>query len=507
MIHLVPLVLLPFLVTHDGPTHVYNAYLVRSLLFDYQAPAAFFFDFNPQVIPNWISHFLLLVFSFFLSPALAEKLVIGIYLVSFPYAFRAFLLAINKKAVLASYLLFPFVFSFAILTGFYSFCLGMSLAFYVLYLFQVYPDRLKGRHLLWLSSLMVLLYFSHLFVFVLTFCTLIFQRSWNHIYFERGKKRTWSDLFSGLIRKSVPVLKVSILPLLLGLQFMFVHSEKTGTEIPEFATMFRLFVDVRPLIAIDYQMEKRFSHPLFYVYMLMLGSALFYRIRDAFNKRGSIVQNADVWLMLSIIMSVFYFILPDDIVSGGLVAIRFCLMAYLFLILWLAQFTPRKLMFAGSVLSVLSALILLLVRYEPLRALSDRAAELELCAGQIPEGKVLATIDYSGNWMMDNITAYIATSKNIILLDNYEANQVHFPLIWKTERNPREILYSTPHCIDTDKFARITGKKPDYILLIQRPETLTDSCGIILSSILESYYAELYHTPGNLGILYGPKPE
>lgn len=505
--HLLPLFLLTYLVTHDGPTHVYNANLIGSLLFDSHPPVSGFFEFNPQIIPNWISHILLMVFSFPGSPAFAEKLVIGVYLVSFPYSFRAFLLSISKKTAAASYLIFPFVFAFSILTGLYSFCLGLSLSFYVLFKFQNYPDSPGIRQVIWLSFCMLVIYFSHLFVFVLTFCTLICQRWWEHLVFERGKRRTVSLYFSGLWRKSFPVLMVSILPLLLSLQFMFAHSAKTGTEVAEFATMFQLFIDVRPVIAIDYTLESRYSQPLFYVYMLMLLSALLIRVFDVVKRKVSLVQREDVWLFLSVLMTVFYFILPDDIVSGGLVAIRFCLMAYLFLIIWLSVFTPRIVLYTGSGLSVLLALILLVVRYEPLKSLSDRAAELESCARHIPEGKILATIDYSGNWMMDNITAYIATRKNIILLDNYEANQVHFPLIWKKERNPREILYSSPHCIDIDKFTRITGKNPDYILLIQKPEELTDSCGMIVSSVLDVHYVKLYNTPGNLGILYELKSE
>jgi hypothetical protein len=505
--HLLPLFLLSYLVTHDGPTHVYNANLIRSLLFDSHPPASDFFDFNPQVIPNWISHILLMVFSISGSPAWAEKLVIGIYLVSFPYSFRAFLLSISKKTTLASYLIFPFVFAFSILTGLYSFCLGLSLSFYVLFKFQNYQDSPGIRRLLWLSFCMLVLYFSHLFVFVLTFCTLICQRLWDHLVFERGNRRSVSFYFSALWRKSFPVLKVSILPLLLSVQFMFAHSAKTGTEVAEFATMFQLFIDVRPVIAIDYSLESRYSQPLFYIYMLMLLSALLIRVLDVVKRKVSLVQREDVWLLLSVSMTMFYFILPDDIVSGGLVAIRFCLMAYLFLIIWLSVFTPRIVLYAGSGLSVLLTLILLIVRYEPLKSLSDRAAELELCATHIPEGKILATIDYSGNWMMDNITAYIAAKKNIILLDNYEANQVHFPLIWKTDRNPREILYSGTQCIDTDKFSSITGKNPDYILLIQKPEELTDSCGKIVSAVLDVHYVKLYNTPENLGILYKLKSE
>ncbi len=506
ILHLIPVIILPYFVTHDGPAHVYNANLIYHLLFESNSAVSDFFRFNPQILPNWISHLLLGVFALIMAPENAEKLVIILYTITFPLAFRSLVLQINPSSVAASYLVFPFLHAFCILTGLYSFCLGLCLMFYVLSEFRK-SDNLPGKEkIFWFSVCMLLIFFSHLFAFMLTMFCIGFMITWNLITKEESGKQSMDTGMSNWWKRVGYLLLVSAIPLILTGAFTFHQACKTDTVIPEFNTMLKMFLDIRPVIALNYMQEQVYSRPLLYIYIVLFFSAIYAKVQNHRKNKARILVPGDGWLLLSMMMTVFYFILPDDIFSGGIVAIRFSLMSFLFLILWFAALSPQRVVVAGAVVSVVSALLLLNVRYPALRMLSNEAKDFATCESHIEEGKTLLTLNYSDNWMMDNVASYIADRKCIILLDNYEANQVHFPLMWKPQRNPDEILgnagKSNRPCIDLNKFKRFTGKDVEYILVMKQPAGLTDSCTIIANEAILVGYKEIFRTPVQSGILY-----
>ncbi len=215
---------------------------------------------------------------------------------------------------------------------------------------------------------------------------------------------------------------------------------------------------------------------------------------------------ADSWFILFCLMTFFYFILPDDIFSGGIVAIRFSLMSYLFLIIWIVAFCPPRIVAVGSVLSVLASVLLLVQRYPALKSLSDDAADFSTCSEHIREGSNLLTLNYSDNWMLDNVSSYIAGERNIILLDNYEAKQSHFPIMWKENRSPESTgLISggkNRPCLDLQKYKAATGLNIDYLLVMKRPQELNDSCTVLVDQQLKAAYREVFVTPNQKGVLY-----
>ena len=122
LVHLLPAILLPYFVTHDGPAHVYNANLIHRMIFDQDPGGSVFFHFNPQILPNWISHILLGLFNLVMDAALSERLLVAIYFVTFPLAFLALVFAVKPVAFAGSCLVFQYLQSFSVLTSLYSFC-------------------------------------------------------------------------------------------------------------------------------------------------------------------------------------------------------------------------------------------------------------------------------------------------------------------------------------------------------------------------------------------------
>ncbi len=506
LVHLLPVILLPYFVTHDGPAHVYNANLIHRMIFDQDPGGSVFFHFNPQILPNWISHILLGLFNLVMDAALSERLLVAIYFVTFPLAFRALVLAVKPGAFAGSYLVFPYLQAFSILTGLYSFCLGLGLLFYVLYRWQQAETSGTKKKYFWFSVWMLLIYFSHLFVFILAILAIGIIASWNHILkYERSVRKSITEI-SSWWKEIRWLITVSAIPIILTLIFAFNQASKTDTEAPEFNTLMELFTDVRPIIALNYEMEKVYSKPLFFVYAILVLVALVWRLYRSRKDKKPFIAFEDSWFILFCIMTFFYFILPDDIFSGGIIAIRFCLMSYLFLIIWIVAFCPPRFVAMGSMLSVLASVLLLVQRYPALKSLSDDAADFSTCAEHIREGSNLLTLNYSDNWMLDNVSSYVAGERNIILLDNYEAKQAHFPIMWKENRSPESTgLISGARnrpCLDLAKYKASTGLSIDYILLMKRPQELNDSCALLVDLQLRTAYKEVFITPRQLGVLY-----
>jgi hypothetical protein len=111
--------------------------------------------------------------------------------------------------------------------------------------------------------------------------------------------------------------------------------------------------------------------------------------------------------------------------------------------------------------------------------------------------------------MLNNISSYLAVEKDIVLLDNYEASQVHFPVGWKKGVNPLNLIgdFGTNHkpCLSFSAFKTQTGKPIDYILTLEEPAQPTDSCTKNVISQLSKNYDLIYSTPMKNGKLYKVK--
>ena len=74
VLHLLPIWLLPYYPTQDGPSHIANAVIVKKYAQHdiYQE----YFQLNLKPVPNWFSHAAMALFMFFTPPLIAEKLLL-----------------------------------------------------------------------------------------------------------------------------------------------------------------------------------------------------------------------------------------------------------------------------------------------------------------------------------------------------------------------------------------------------------------------------------------------
>lgn len=298
----------------------------------------------------------------------------------------------------------------------------------------------------------------------------------------------------------------AMVPLLLTMFFLFQQSAPSHFTMPNRAYVAEWFSDVRPLISLDYTAEKVFAKPLFYVYTIVFISAVAGKIKSRKKKSKSFIESSDAWLIFSVIMLLAFFFVPDDMASGGVIGIRFCLMSYLFLFLFMAAYSRNVFLVSCAMASVIVSFLLMQERYPSLKSLSDEAGDFASCANYMKNGSTLLPLNYSDNWMLNNMADYIGAEKEIIVLDNYEASQVHFPMQWKKGNNPYQIVgnfgTSNRPCVELAKLKRVTGVDIDYVLLMDQPAELNDSCTSTIGKQLSEQYDLLYSTPGKHGKLY-----
>src|SRR5262249_54902133 len=126
LLHLIPIWGFPYLGTQDGPSHLSNAVVLK----DYGSPGTRYHDFFEirwEPLPNWASHFLLVVPLYVVPPLAAEKLLATAYILGFAWSFRYFLGAMGERCRPLAVIGLLFLFNRCFFLGFYNFCLSITL--------------------------------------------------------------------------------------------------------------------------------------------------------------------------------------------------------------------------------------------------------------------------------------------------------------------------------------------------------------------------------------------
>lgn len=182
---------IPGFMTQDGPTHLYNAWiLTRS--FASGSPYRDYFNVQWLPLPNWAGHLALAALLGLVSPWSADRIMISLTLAGFACSLVWLRWRVRgaEGIVGASVLAAILAMNFPWLLGFHSFLLGCCLFPVTLGLWWVGRDQLRPRRLATVSVLLVVGYFGHLVSLGLTLVGLGFlclfapaqdsRRGWWH---------------------------------------------------------------------------------------------------------------------------------------------------------------------------------------------------------------------------------------------------------------------------------------------------------------------------------------
>lgn len=141
LLHILPVFILTPFVTLDGPVHLYNARLMHDLMFSADPITSNFFEFNPVIEPNLIGHVFMAFSLSIFPPLITEKLILLVIILCFSIGYRRWIRMVEADAVWISWLIFPMIYNFTFLIGFFNFMIGLS----ILPFFMVWWMGAMGR--------------------------------------------------------------------------------------------------------------------------------------------------------------------------------------------------------------------------------------------------------------------------------------------------------------------------------------------------------------------------
>jgi hypothetical protein len=442
--------LLPYFPTQDGPSHLYNIAILHDLI-NGGTIWGEYFTYDLRATPNLGFHAVAYPLLTFFSPLVTEKIFISLYILLMTVSVPCFLRSFGNRSMPLSYLVFPLLFNYAFMMGFYSF----SLAVPCMLLSIALAWSLRARPLLQRALVFNLsgfiLFYLHLIPFSI------------YILFLFIMPMVTANGFRNKCRELFLIITVTSPCLLNALLFLLQAPMTHGTP-PSYTISLTRFGE----LAVELLL---FSLDTFAVWQLApwagLAVMIYAMIRAPRTHQPDFVKNRDARLcvmLLLLSLTLVYFLAPNNFAGGSLFNQRLPWVLFLLLLPlltvpdtgFLARYQGR--LFPGL------ALIFLLVNGVVMRGESLRIEEF--LAGmklEIPKGTLISTYkEPNSSWSridpLLHAASYYGMEKGCVDAGNYEAATPLFPVRFRAAapRRPRtDRIEYFPSLIDWGKYPAI----------------------------------------------------
>ena len=494
-----------FFPTLDGPSHLYNAHLIKELLFGNEFLNSFV-HFNHFPVPNWMGHFMMGMLNVMFPSYLAERILLWSYLMGFPFAFRYLIKTLSPNNYLASYLIFPFCYTYMFFLGFYNFSMALIFLFFTLGYWIRIKDKLNYKRIFGLFVLITLTYFSHILIYGILLPCMLVLLFIDETQRMLAKKEKMVLYFQTLFYKTLVVL------FCFGISgywaFLFFSNKPEGNNeyLPK-TEMLRNIKVIEPIIGFIQQEEAVMTSKLFYV---LLGLGLVVLIKRLFGLKlrlgESLKENVqalvnvfnkhDFWILFSGTMLLAYFVLPNSDGWAGYFSLRILLLFFLFYIVWLGlQNIHKYKLLVAICITLFYSFKLISYRDKIITSLSQTAMQCYYPSKYVDNNSTVLTINRSENWLYLNFSKYLGMDKSVVILDNGECDQQYFPLMWNKKQIPRMILDSSndlSSCFPSKETSSSSDQVIGYIFVIGRLDTTNNECDKKMFFYLKSNPKKLY---------------
>ncbi len=185
--------------------------------------------------------------------------------------------------------------------------------------------------------------------------------------------------------------------------------------------------DARPFIVYDYAGEEIITEQFFHVLLLLLTLSFILKNRD--DKYYNNIEKANI-IAIPLLLTILLFFITPNVSSAGMMFDRYCLMLFIFGLVWIV---PRSIKTKFNGIIILSILILhfgLLFKHLncTIRKLDSHAITINKAAKYIFENSIVLPVNLSDNWMEPHFSNYLGVDKPMIILKNYEVSVCWFPI-------------------------------------------------------------------------------
>jgi hypothetical protein len=474
---LLPLVLLPFVPTQDGPSHQALAYALRVWERPEGAPLREVLEHNDEALPNWFVFFLQAKALAFLSTQAAEKVLIAAYVVLLPLGLRYALRAVDRQAGFLAVLAPSLTYNFAFAMGFLNFCWSLAAFCFGLGFYLRHRERFAARHGVALAVLATWVYFCHAVTLVMLLLAVGTLGCCWAVAEARGRGGTGRAFLRALATRLLVPLAAFLPALVLLAVFLGRRLARPTSRLP-FPVLAKHLAALYSLVSFDRRLLAGSV-----VLALLLATLAAWLLRRRLRERA--LSPWDALLAVAALFVLVYFLAPSELAGGGFVNHRLALFPPLVLVLWLGsgEWGPRARRIVASLGAALALgmLGLLWLRWAAVdRQLAEYVAAVERVEdgrSVLPLGFAPAGVAADGRqlafrlWPFVHAVGYVAGHRPIVDLGLYEAGEDYFPLRYRPDRDPYRWLSQgpvgveeVPPRVDLARYERVGGRV-DYVLL------------------------------------------
>lgn len=485
LIHLVPLWLFPFFPTQDGPAHLETGYILANYHNKGLERIHEYIALKPTWSPNILTQYFLAGLCLLMSPLIAEKVLLSIYVLAFPFSFRYWLRRVIGRPHAAEFMIFPFIYNYFLHKGFFNFIFSLVGFFLIMGIYERNRDGLKSTSAVLLLFLVVINYFCHLVgAFYAGLC--IGVLSLAQIAADFAEKR-----FSArqLLRRLAPVLLVG-LPVVVFMLFFTQEKSMQSYRLIDFLRMpnnffppgysIRRWLSFDVIAAFEPWENRAGTLPI-----ILFGLCFAAGVNGKTNPK--VWRRHDIYFILFLVLLVVFLCAPNMILSASVLNQRAAFFPYMALIIWFgATRLKPALSVMVIVLSLASSLTYFGVRYPLYQAMNNQYREFARLNERIENHSTVLPLILSSHAQYDaagrpvasyfkmievfkHVSAYLALDKDIVEFAFYPANQPHFPIRFRNGKNPYRLIgdiESVPPKADFLPFAG-TGREitVDYVVV------------------------------------------
>ncbi len=414
-----------WLLTEDGPAHIWNATAYRVVASDPESVINNTFEHNKLLIPNFLSHYILSRLTAFLPLDISDKIFHLLLVFGSCFSFRFLTGQINKEERFYSWLIFPFIYSGIYFLGFYNFSLGLVLA---LLSSATWLWSEKRNHDLFSTVLLVVLSTLLLLTHLIPFLLFLFIAGARVLYCLFIKD------YKAFLKKSI-YLAIVILPAAIILTIYYNgRSEATGGFA--WADPYNSFLRMIRLTYLAIYDIKEATVALYLSAVIFLAAIVTWIIRlknrksiSPDERRKFIFWNC-CWLFL--LACVFF--APNDFGGSGELIQRLIEISTILLLLMITSGKlPKAAVFSLAIFSFSVAMIMTDIRKEKGEILNNEVKKVMRISESIAPNATGVYIPYVSDWLLLHAGELAFAEKKSSLLSNYETIHDFFPLVWKKD--------------------------------------------------------------------------
>ncbi|HYG67095.1 MAG TPA: GtrA family protein [Anaeromyxobacteraceae bacterium] len=517
-VHVLPLWLLPYVPTQDGPLHVEN---VLGLLAWERSPLLQqWYVANWGVQPNWLTQAILAGLLQALPPVAAEKAILTGYTVFLPFAFRA-ALPRGERGWWIALGVFPFVHAYPFHMGFWNFCWGVALLFATTAFWLRRRGRLGPAAFAAVAVLAVLLFLAHTVAFAAWLATTGILLAWRaalSLRRARGRPARVRRVTRGYALRGAGLAAAALPGVVLVASWIADHSDRAVARLPwkdlaaKLATLYALVSIDRKEIFLAAGVA--FALGVATVHVLLLRTTRLLRPQDG-------------WLLGAIAFAILYFAVPDVIASGAHVSDRMALLSGMCVLAFVGSSAGASIASIKRAGIALGAVAVLFVgaRTDKQHVLASYVEEFVSAARAVDTESVLLPVAFLPHGPRDDAgrrlgyrikpflhaTGWIVAERGGVDLKNSQANTDHCPLRFPEDRNPFRVIAPSlaamegaPPCVPLSRASNAV----DYVLVWgNTPEGTRTPCAAAMHTELGARFERVFVSePRGLLEVWRPRP-